>query len=926
MLLLKGRPNTFNVASVDMKGRDCFVLFRGNDEPFRYNTHNVQYLKDYEKLDPGEYQVYCGGVLQYRLIGILRYEYQGEYFYRLIREDREPQEFVSKAVHLVPNCLRGEKCKDILEYLREVSGANTVETDGEGEEDDVLEQNFCLLKDLYLQLSEVGADTSAACYLNPDKYPIKQYNPSELIYPFGINVSQKLATERAFSHQLSLIQGPPGTGKTQTILNILANIILSGKTALVVSNNNSAIDNIQEKFAKSGLDFVVARLGSNAHKDAFIANQPLVPNELNQWGAWKSESSKINVCIGNNLSKLTEVFCLQEEQARLKAELQALELEWKHYCYQNNLKEDSPCLKRVASTELLRIWLQIEVIGEEKEEDSLGGWQQLKKYLRRAWFSFVYSFKLRRSINSDSLASPETLISVQILYYQNKLLEIKRRLQEIAHRLTTLDATKIKEELTEKSMQRFKLALYHRYHGNERPFFSSYGDINSRHKDFSHHYPIVLSTTFSARRCMPNGVLYDFVIMDEASQVSIDAGFLAMTCAKQAVVVGDNLQLANIVTDKARIRFHNIIARYHIHDAYDCAKHSFLRSLGLRFDDIPETLLREHYRCHPKIINYCNQKFYGGQLLIMTEDKGEEDVLLVVKTVPGNHSSNRSNLREVEVVRDEILPELNGFESVGVITPYKNQVELFSSTMNTLEVATVHKYQGRERNAIIMSVVDNQISSFADDPQLLNVAVSRAKSKFCLVVTGNEQSKLGNIQDLIDYIIYNNGIVKESKISSVFDQLYEQYTDARLSFLKKHSYISSYDSENIAYGLVAELLSSDERFSSLSILCHVGLRSILQDTSLLQGELLDFALHRNTHIDLLISSKVSKRPILAIEIDGYSYHNIGTEQYSRDLKKDQICQLYSIPLLRLSTKGSRELEQIRQRLLLLLGNEYTDAG
>ena len=40
-----------------------------------------------------------------------------------------------------------------------------------------------------------------------------------------------------------------------------------------------------------------------------------------------------------------------------------------------------------------------------------------------------------------------------------------------------------------------------------------------------------------------------------------------------------------------------------------------------------ERHLREHYRCHPKIINFCNQKFYHGQLIIMTKDHDESDVL-----------------------------------------------------------------------------------------------------------------------------------------------------------------------------------------------------------------------------------------------------------------------------------------------------------
>lgn len=61
-----------------------------------------------------------------------------------------------------------------------------------------------------------------------------------LIFPFGCNLSQVEAVEKAFSSNLSIIQGPPGTGKTQTILNIIANLLIRDMSVAVVSNNNSA--------------------------------------------------------------------------------------------------------------------------------------------------------------------------------------------------------------------------------------------------------------------------------------------------------------------------------------------------------------------------------------------------------------------------------------------------------------------------------------------------------------------------------------------------------------------------------------------------------------------------------------------------------------------------------------------------------------
>ena len=65
-------------------------------------------------------------------------------------------------------------------------------------------------------------------------------------------------------NQISVIQGPPGTGKTQTILNIIANILISGKNVVIVSNNNSATLNVLEKLEKDkyGMDFLVAALGN----------------------------------------------------------------------------------------------------------------------------------------------------------------------------------------------------------------------------------------------------------------------------------------------------------------------------------------------------------------------------------------------------------------------------------------------------------------------------------------------------------------------------------------------------------------------------------------------------------------------------------------------------------------------------------------
>lgn len=111
-------------------------------------------------------------------------------------------------------------------------------------------------------------------YLHDNELPEPITPDEKPIFPFGCNASQTKAVLKAMSEKLSIIQGPPGTGKTQTILNIIANVILQGKTVAVVSNNNAATANVAEKLAKYGLEFLVAQLGNKNNKTAFFASQP----------------------------------------------------------------------------------------------------------------------------------------------------------------------------------------------------------------------------------------------------------------------------------------------------------------------------------------------------------------------------------------------------------------------------------------------------------------------------------------------------------------------------------------------------------------------------------------------------------------------------------------------------------------------------
>ena len=95
---------------------------------------------------------------------------------------------------------------------------------------------------------------------------------------------------------------------------------------------------------------------------------------------------------------------------------------------------------------------------------------------------------------------------------------------------------------------------------------------------------------------------------------------------------------------------------------------------------------------------------------------------------------------------------------------------------------------------------------------------------------------------------------------------------------------------------------------------HYSLNNLIFNKSLLNETEKKYATNHTTHLDFLIYNTIGKEPILAIEVDGYKYHNKKTKQYERDQLKDMILKKYSLPLLRLKTTGNKEEENIRKCL------------
>nr|WP_238315125.1 AAA domain-containing protein [Segatella maculosa] len=824
MILLKGEPKTFQIKSVKKDNRNVFWVTFSDKRTFPYRQRDIVFLSSSVEINVEDsHLTRADRRLSPKRAWVFTHGFKK--FYRLefdngIREYKDSDLKVEKSV------LSDKKALHIFLYLKEVSSVNTIPT----------ETGLISLFTKYQQLNFIEEDCTMATFLKPSLLKVHK-GLGIYLFPFRSNRSQMIAVRSAFSSQISVIQGPPGTGKTQTILNIIANIVATGKSVLAVSNNNAAVENVREKLEQVGFGFLVASLGRSEKQQLFIEKGQVGYPDMRDWSL-ENYNEETKVLHGLN-EKVGNVFLKQEQLAQNRLLMESLLTERSHFLSEHNYDEMRlESYKKGPSDRLMKMWLELESEAEACELAENSPLKRLIRFLhkirRRFLLRIIYSIK---HVQDRKVL----LADMKALYYVCKLKELQCDIEVAETFLQETKADELLEAQTKTSLALLKHHLSLKYKGtNIRPRFES-NDLYRKSDEIAKEYPVVLSTTFSARNTLP-GHIFDYLIMDEASQVSVDSAVLALSVARNAVIVGDVLQLSHIVDKEERPNLLKINHEFGIPEAYNCLEQSFLSSVLHVLPHAPQILLREHYRCEPVIIDFCNQKFYGGNLIIMSTSKGGETAMKVVKTVPGNlhrkiydSQSGRwetFNQRENDELQHLLMAEPELEKDLGVITPYRGQVHLLRRNISNklVEIDTIHKYQGREKDTIVFSTVLSQYDDFCDNPNLVNVAVSRAKRCFVLITNGNETTKPSVIGDLINYIQYH-GVIVESKLHSIFDLLYSSYAQQRMHYLAGKPKVSDYDSENIAYNVLLTILKTHKVWNVLHAFPHYPLYDLIRDLS-----------------------------------------------------------------------------------------------
>ncbi|MEC1939630.1 DUF2726 domain-containing protein [Bacillus velezensis] len=734
----------------------------------------------------------------------------------------------------------------------------------------------------------------------------------KLIYPFGLNLSQIQAVESAFSSQVSVIEGPPGTGKTQTILNIVSNIVMQGKNAAIVSSNNSAVANVSEKLMKSDLGFFLASLGSQVNQKKFFENPPKLPQDFNSWEINMDVEVEMEQILWNNIRSMKELLELQNKQAVIKQQIKDLETEQKYYTkHLESLEAVQPKLLPFYKFTKNKI---IDFLVDEalNHKNRMTLFKQTK-------YLFYYGLYSPKQIKDQSYKE-KIITQLQYHFYRLKLEELKSEIKRIEDILEMKNFNDLAERIQLISKQLFKSYLNKKGDFNRKTHYTQENFKKSRYfSSFIDQFPIILSTAFSLQKSIPAGFLFDYLIIDEASQLELMPGILALGCAKNVVIVGDRKQLPHIPDTSAEL------SQFEIESCFNYVNNSMLDSIIKVYKNrIPITLLKEHYRCEPMIIKFCNEQYYDGKLIPLTKQKSEnEPSIVLIKTVKGNHmrfQGGKHNIRELDSLDEDAIKNLVFPESyeTGFIAPYREQINHAEQRFpEEILKDTVHKFQGRECDGIIFSTVLDKKGSkndvqFVDSANLINVAISRAKKRFVLV-SDVEVFKKSNkeISELIRYMEYytESSLYHESKVISVFDLLYKEFSEVlieRENRLRKSD--SKYKTERIIASLLRDILS-EEKFKKINFKREYRLKDLVNETSHLHEDEKQF-IKTAARVDFLLHYKMGNEPLGVIEVDGVAYHH-SKDQKRRDRIKNTILDKAGIPILRLRTNESREPERIK---------------
>lgn len=541
---------------------------------------------------------------------------------------------------------------------------------------------------------------------------------ARLFFPFPSNRSQRkvaLLVEDPTTHAVR-VEGPPGTGKSLTIANLACHLAATGRTVLITSQKDKALEVVDTKLLELGMAELPMTLlhGDRESKTELLSRLERVKKERSH-------------------EEVRQAF--QDIAAQFGSKADAQVADAGEYAAAVAWEE---AIERAHRAML-----------------NSGGLARLIRLLRFRHTRWRASREATRT--TDELAAAVGKRREELLDLAVRALQLGRELAvSVASREERAGLREL-ESILKRDQTRYKnFSLFDRLKADPE-----------RATMLLRLLPVWIMTPDDVARLFPcTAGLFDVVIVDEASQVDLPSITAVVYRGKKLAVFGDSRQMqprrfAFMSQDVVRQAWHRCgMEQLDPDRLLHPSQNSLLTLTFLRAEE--EVLLDEHFRSLPPIISFSNERWYERQLRIMTDERNKrfghpDQPIMQLHPVPEGVISNGSQENEIEaqavvdflsrLLRD---PDYDG-ASIGVMCLFEEQVALVQDLISEriapeeweehdLVVTNPDGFQGDERDVIVYSLsydakampqaaISARMNNQPHVQGMLNVAFTRARDE-----------------------------------------------------------------------------------------------------------------------------------------------------------------------------------------------------
>ena len=642
---------------------------------------------------------------------------------------------------------------------------------------------------------------------------IKDFFP---ITPLSLSDSQEDVIKKIEENNFLAVYGPPGTGKSQTIVNLVSHLIANGKSVLVASRMDKAVDVVAQRLNSLNAPYLALRAGrANYQKMLNFKLEDLLSNKVDLDSGYQDAV----MAEPDDMKNLCDEIVRLEEGAQ---KIFSLEKQ-----YSETYEEQKETKEAIGECEVIKNALSLEEVNQTKKllKELEKYENKHKKNILDKIFEGIKLNKIKKILNLKGKIKASELSQRLALELDLELLNAKlRKIENNIYKIGNLHQILKKIKSLRKKQQ--KLAVDILKNKRRTALKNILCDQQKRQRLMIHSkslvsrklnqqnrllekedfkpllaaFPCWCVTTYAISNSLPlKPALFDVVVLDEASQCDIASCFPILFRAKKAVIVGDDKQLPHLsFLEKAKEQ--SFLNQYNIEDRYQLLWRFRTNSMFdvANYYSTTPTLLDEHFRSPKPIIEFSNREFYGGRIKVMKpyfDDVSPVELVEVKEAkvdtdITRNQAECEAIIKKVQdiIYENEKNPDLEPV-SIGIISPFRGQVELIKKAVlrvfsqetiqqHQIEIGTAHTFQGDERDVMLMSwaIAANSHSQslmFLQKPNLFNVAITRARKRLINFISKpvNELPE-GLLRDYLEFVQSQDKVIASRK--NVFKNTFEK--------------------------------------------------------------------------------------------------------------------------------------------------------